>query len=231
MATGAAAAVSVIIPPVAKQRDFSSDPNVDKEFGIKQFIADINKSQSLQSWTDAQTAAYVLSALKGPAAIFIQRIELDDAKKSNLDLWSTITPLLEERFIAADIVQDLKMTDSESFMDFLDRCTLALQKINEDFMPADRSTTCYRHMFTLELTNSFLDGGNKKTRTFLMTHHKDKMPNDLAVEAASFWVSLNEDAKKKGKESNGSKGNQNSGSGGAGADLSAMSDADVMAMY
>ena len=235
MATGAAAAVSVIIPPIAKQRDFSGDPKVDKEFGIKQFIADINKSQSLQSWTDAQTAAYALSALKGPAAIFIQRIELDDAKKNDLNLWSTIVPLLEERFapakgfIAADIVQDLRMTDSESFMDFLDRCTLALQKINEDLTAADRTTTCYKHMFNRELTNSFLNGVYKKTRTFLMTHHKDKSPNDLAVEAASFWASLNEDAKKKGKEGGGNKGA--AGSGGAGADLSAMSDTDVMAMY
>ena len=231
-----AAAVSVIIPPTTKQRDFSGDPKIDKEFGVKQFIADIDKNKSLHSWTDEQTAAYALSALKGPAAIFAQRVEMDDAVADILDSWATIAPALEKRFApakgyaSADVVQDLKMVDTESFRDFLDRCTLALQKMNEDLSVNDRGSNCYKRMFKRELTNMFLNGVNKKTRSFLMTHHKDKSPEDLAEEATSFWVSLNDDSKKK-KDGNGggnsSKGNGNQG----GADMSAMSDSDVMAVY
>ena len=190
------AATSVIPPPIHTQ-EFHGDLSKDKDYTVENFIDHVNKAANLNGWTDEQSVAYATSYTRGPAATFIKKLSLDPDQADNVEQWTTLSPLLKDRFMpqlfgateSANIMKSLVMTKEETFTDFADRCEVAKRKMDLNLSATDKATPGYKAIYKRDTIAFFFNGIPDKARAFLANHHKNKPLDELATIATEFYGS------------------------------------------
>ena len=106
---------------------FKDEPG---SISAQNFITRVDYASKIGNWTDANTARYVILALQGKALTWIQ-ILIHEGSPA-LESWEALKPLFEARFHCARTMCEkaalrlsLVQKDSESVLDFLDRCRAA----------------------------------------------------------------------------------------------------------
>jgi hypothetical protein len=94
------------------------------------FITRVDYARKIGNWSDANTARYVILALQGKALTWVQILINEDS--AALDSWKALKPLFKARFHCARTMCEkaalrlsLVQKESESVLDFLDRCRAA----------------------------------------------------------------------------------------------------------
>ena len=169
----------VVIPPNIKIRDYYGVSKDDKGYSVVAFIADIEKAAELNGWSGRQTAAFASTCLKGAAATYIHRLQLDPQSGTETEDWTTLKATLKKRFeekITANTTYNTtqtltKMGEGESFETFADRITIAKRLLDKDLSDALRSSDEYGAIFERETINVFLCGIPEDIKTFILDHH------------------------------------------------------------
>ena len=196
----------VVFPPSLKVRDFTGDAGVDKGYDVQQFVDDIDKSASLSDWDDEQSVAFATGYLKGAARVFIKKMEWNPDEASIVESWATLRPALIARFKPkatstpmADVINEIKMKDNESFLDFADRVDLTRRMMDADLASTTLASQDYKTILTRDIKSMFLNGIDKTVRTFLMNHHAGDSVADMVEKATAYNKNKAEKPKKTNK--------------------------------
>ena len=86
----------------------------------------------------------------------------------------------------ADVVNEVKMKDNESFLDFADRVDLTRRMMDADLASTTLTSTDYKTILRRDIKSMFLNGIDKTVRTFLMNHHPDDPVADMVEKATAY---------------------------------------------